>query len=96
MAETKDILLNDDNDLLFQGGDLVLGNNDFFYIRCIVESAKGWWKQYPYIGAAIIESINGDISQSKIQDIRLNLESDGFSVKSVKVVDGNLTIEAKK
>ena len=96
MAKQNDILLDEEGDLLIQNGDFAIGDNEFFHIKTIVEAAKGWWKQYPYLGSNIIASINGEINQAKIQEIRLNLESDGFKVKKIKVEDGSINIEATK
>lgn len=96
MAVERDIMIGDDGDLLFAGGDFVVDDANFHHIQRIVESGKGWWAQFPYLGADLSDTLKGTMDARKIQEIRINLEADGFQVKSIKVKDGQIDIQAKK
>jgi hypothetical protein len=53
MATAKDFLQNDDNDLLIENNDFVIGNSDEDHIVDIINSAQGDWKEYVLCGVNI-------------------------------------------
>ena len=97
MAIEKDILLDETTfDLKFQNGDFVLENSDYFHIQNILIAEKGWYKQYPFLGANTQSQNKGIIDNVFLQKARLNLEADGFKVKKVAYSEGELIVEAER
>lgn len=81
----KDIKLDETGDLVIKNGDFVIADSDVQHVQDIINSGPGWWKQFPAIGVDIQKYIG---SSGKLQEleknIKLQLESDGYNVKSVK------------
>jgi hypothetical protein len=97
MAIFKDIITDNDSDLNISNGDLLISESDSQHIDHILTANKGHFKQSPLIGAGIIEFINNSASEQEIrQRIKLQLESDGFSVRQVKINSGNIEIDAER
>lgn len=62
------------------GGDFRAGDPENQYIHYLVVSAPGHWKEFPSIGAAIIQYIQASVPTSTIQRaIRVQLTNDVFS-----------------
>ncbi len=91
MAKQKDILLDENNDLIFRNGDFVIGESEEQEIKCILQSVKNDYKQTPEIGVNLIEAINksGDGRELK-QIIKLNLRADGKVNKRFKIDKGEI------
>jgi hypothetical protein len=97
MAIFKDIITDNDSDLNISNGDLLISESDSQHIDHILTANKGHFKQNPLIGAGIIEFINNSASEQEIrQRIKLQLESDGFSVRQIKISSGNIEIDAER
>lgn len=88
----KDIILDVNNDLLFENGDLVLRDSESQEVRLILEAVKNDFKQYPVIGANLVDFLSGSISLTEItQAIELNLLIDDKNLK-VTMDGDNLNI----
>ena len=92
----KDILTDDDGDLIIKNGDIVIGESDYQHIQDIIIAAPGDYKQYPLIGANIRMQQNGSIDGDFRKLLRLQLESDGYSVSQIQEINGILNIEAER
>lgn len=92
----KDIALTDNDDLLFENGDLIITEADNIHIEHILKSEQGYWKQHPLIGAGIRRSLNGFVGTKQLQNIRIQLQTDGFKVNEINYIQGKLIIEAEK
>lgn len=99
-----DFLLGDLGDLQISdtdpnnplSGDFVLGPSDNQHIFDIITSATGSFKQFPILGCNIITQLKGQNANGSIPIIKQQLQSDGYSMGSVKAgIDetGNLKIE---
>lgn len=96
MAASMDILLDDNDDLLIANGDLAVGESDYQHIRHIVRASKGEYKQFPLLGADIIDSLNGNADYEVQQVIKKQLRVDGYNVKSINFDNGELIIDAER
>ncbi len=99
MAEIqKDIMLDDDNDLLILDGDFVIDESFEQDIRLILGLvSKGDLKSDPILSPELIRLINSKEGDSTIiQKVRLNLERDNKQVGNITFENGILNIEPKK
>lgn len=83
MART-DFLLDEDGDLKIVDGDFVTGDSDAQNVRLILIHTKGSFKQSPLLGVGLVAELNGLIDGSVERRIMLNLQADGYKVKSIK------------
>jgi hypothetical protein len=97
MSVAKDILLDENGELLFRNGDFVVGPSDKQNIQSILNAFPGWWKQFPEVGVGMMKYLNSTGREQEMQrNIKLQLESDGFTVDSVIIkstTKGQFTIE---
>lgn len=96
----KDIITDATGDIQFVNGDFRIEESDAQHVEHIVFTDKGQFRQYPLIGVGIGRLLNGSPNKVEIQQqIKLNLESDGYNVRSVSVglSDGlDLDIDAER
>ena len=84
----KDILLDADNDLIFQNGDFKIGESEEQEIKMILQAVKNDYKQYPELGVDLIKFIGSSGSNLKLKkEIKVNLRIDNktnnrFTVKN--------------
>lgn len=94
MAVRQDIALLD-NDLIIQDGDFVIADSDQQHIEDTINAFPGWWKENPQdgVGAIAYISSSGNLQQLA-RDIKLQLQSDGYTVGNPQIsfVDGQLKI----
>ena len=91
MANQKDILLDENNDLLIQNGDFVIGESEEQEIKCILQSVINDYKQTPELGVNLIEELNSSGSERALkQKIKLNLRMDGKGNKRFKIDNGEI------
>ena len=65
MDTNVDILLGDDNDLVFANGDIAIGDGNIQNVMEIIRSFPGFFKQYPLLGVGLYSDLNADgITQS--------------------------------
>lgn len=99
MPKAYDYLLDENGDLLFKDGDLVVGESDEQHIKDTLNAEPGWWKQYPTDGVGIRRYLGAPSGRQRLQkDIKIHLQRDGYVFVSPPVVKftgrDNLTIEA--
>ncbi len=76
----KDILLDEDNDLIIQSGDFVLDESEEQDIKMILQAVKNDYKQFPEIGVDLVKKIEASGSSLKLkQDIKINLRMDDIT-----------------
>lgn len=91
-----DVLLDANNDLIFENGDLKVGESKYQHIRLIVISEKGWWKYAPTLGGHIRDALSDDGSLLEIQgNIQETLEDDGLIIKSLKDIGGKFLVDGE-
>lgn len=94
--EARDYLYNDDDELLIKDGDFVVGASDEQHIKDIMCAAPGHFRQYPEIGANILQQVKGVIDGRYKRVVRVNLENDGYNVKTVDFINNRLIIDAER
>jgi len=95
MADVKDILLDDQGELIFRNGDLFIGDSTQQHQDDIILSQKGHYKQNPYIGVGIQDFILDDASDEEIiATIQQQFELDGMKINDLKIDNGNIEIDA--
>jgi len=87
----KDILLDENNDLLVQNGDFVIGESERQEIKMILQAVKNDYKQFPEIGVNLVEELNSSGSARALtQKIKLNLKMDGKDDVKFKIDKGEI------
>lgn len=81
----KDILLNNDNDLLFANGDLATGNSLLQEVGLILELNQGELKPFPLLGASLVQLLKSKRKRSLIEGrVRIHLALDGKDYNAMK------------
>ena len=90
----QDFLLGEDEDILIQNGDLVIGPSDNQHIEDIITSFAGDFKQFPQLGFGIMQYLKSENGKAAINEIKNQLTGDGYQLANVNVtnVDGNLVV----
>lgn len=80
-----DILLDENDDLLFANGDLVLGESVTQEVGILLRLNPGELKSDPILGAGLIRMIKSNAPKDKIkQRIKLTLQRDGKDYEQIK------------
>jgi hypothetical protein len=86
----EDILLNVENELQFQNGDLLIGYSDDMHIQHHIQANKGAYYQHPFTGVGIERYRNAPVQKAQVSnDIRADLVDDNFNVREI-IVGGNI------
>jgi hypothetical protein len=93
---STDLLLDEIGDLLETDGDFVEGESDDQHIEDILDAYPGEYRHAPILGVYLQRAVNGLVDGSLRRDIKLNLESDNYSVKKVEISQENLSIDAER
>lgn len=91
----NDILLDDNDDLLIQNGDFVIGESEQQEVEAILRAYPGWYKQFPTVGVGIMDYLNGPDFQKLQPKIQIQLQQDGKQLTSFSSsfdADGNAII----
>jgi hypothetical protein len=89
------ILLDDNNDLQFANGGLVIGDiNEQLQVLNLVSEA-GDAKDYYQVGVGLIDYINSDNIPGLLSRTRVSLVKDGAKVNTVKYLNGRIEIDAQ-
>lgn len=81
----NDILLDEDDlDLKFEDGDLVIGESTRQHQRLILLSAKGEIREFPTRGVGIFDWTLDDSPGDLNSEIKRQFELDGMTVQQVK------------
>lgn len=95
----KDLLLDDDWDLLISNGDLVIGESDQQHIALVVVTAPGHWKENPFLGfnAGMYLGSNSNPAEMKV-NLQEQLKSDNAILEKLLVTDNGeiFSLNAKR
>jgi hypothetical protein len=87
----KDILRDEQGDLLIKNGDFVIGPSEEQEIATIMTRFPGHTRSSPVIGFGYIKRIKGAESAEKIKaDLDTHLKLDGFVKVSIVSKDGKI------
>jgi len=90
----KDILLDEDGDLEIVNGDLQLGISDQQHKQSILAASKGEYKAAPALGVGLIDFVNDETPESMMREVRQQFAKDGMHVKTVRMTNGKLQVDA--
>lgn len=81
----NDILLDKENDLLFQNGDLKVDESEMQDVGLILQTNQGEWKQYPVVGANLVREVRGIENRSVYErNLRIQMKLDGKNYDEIK------------
>ncbi len=94
-----DILLDSDGDLIWQDGDLVIGDSSEQNIENILAAQKGEFRQSPLVGVGILNYLSSSmtfITRRKLErEISMQLAADGAAeVEASFSKEGKLQVTA--
>ncbi len=92
----KDILLNQDYNLLIEQGDWQINDSHHQHIELLLTTLPGEWKENPEAGVGIHLSKNGVIDGFIKRTIAVQLEADGFKLDHLQFTEKGLIIDAKQ
>lgn len=94
----KDILLDTADDLLFEGGDLVVDDSAEQEVGLILRTNPGDWRASPLTGFGVARRTRNEVNPTAFaRDLSSQLELDGFAEHQVNLAtDGQLTINARR
>lgn len=90
----KDILLNEDFDLLIENGDLVIGESTNQHQQLLLLTKKGDWKENPTVGVGLAGYLKDDADSDLLGAIRTEFEKDGMTVNSIELKNEDFIIDA--
>lgn len=84
-----DILTDDDGDLLWVDGDLVIGESDQQHVLDILDSQPGETKEFPLCGFGAINYIKTRVTESEFKrDLKIQLNYDGYANPIIDTSEG--------
>lgn len=82
---SDDVLLDNDGDLDFSNGDLIVGNSEMQEIGLILQSNQGDYKEDPIIGANLNRFIKGvQSNKGNRKQLAIALARDGKDFNRIK------------
>lgn len=86
MADVKDILSDENGDLLIKDGDIVIGESTKQHQKALLLAAKGSYKQFPEVGVDLRKYLLGELDlESLATAIGEEMEADGMRIQSLKL-----------
>ncbi len=84
--KAKDFKIIDNDLYINSNGDFEVGLSDPQHVQDIIQSFKGWWKEFPLIGVGIdfYKGSVGTIQQIK-KEIKQQLEFDGYRIDDLEI-----------
>ena len=81
----KGILLDENNDLLIVGKQMVIGDSEMQEVAIILEMNQGALKSSPLLGADLVQLLKSNASKVDVQRrVRIHLEKDGKDYNAIK------------
>lgn len=88
MGKYKDILLDENGDLAWENGDLVIGDPVEQDVKTIIITYPGCWRFSPLVGVGISRYQNSFGRQTEIKRlIGLQLQADGMIVDHLDIAE---------
>jgi hypothetical protein len=84
----------DGNDLAVAGGDLAIGPVGDDNAKLLLATSKGDWKGSPLTGIGVVRFLNAPDGRALEREVRIQLEADGFTCRSVQLLSDKLKIDA--
>lgn len=90
----QDIKQTPDGDLDLSSGDLLLAEPTAQHQRDILIAGKGHFKESPTVGVGAVGFLNDNEPGSFLRAVRKEFSKDGMKVTQVRILNGQLDIEA--
>lgn len=90
----KDLLLDENFDLVFENGDLVIGESSEQHQNLLLLTKKGDWKENPTIGVGINGVLKDDAESDITSIIRVEFQKDGMKVNGIFLTENEIRIDA--
>ncbi|MBA3901184.1 MAG: hypothetical protein H0X62_13425 [Bacteroidetes bacterium] len=91
----RDILLDENNELLIKNGDLVMGDATKQHQKHLLMASKGEYKQSPTTGVGLMSFLDDENPDDLLREIRKEFARDGMTVNDIKIKgDGSISIDA--
>jgi hypothetical protein len=92
----QDIILDENNELRFYNGDLMVGYSDEQHIQHHLQINPGQLYSNPFTGVGIDGYLNGPVNTAILaRAIRESLVDDGFLVRDIKVTGNGDDLKIK-
>ena len=92
----KDIVLNDNNDLLINNGDFVVSESTYQHQKHLLLAEKGDYKQFPTAGVASKKYLERESPDEYARAIRQEFVADGMNVTTLTILENlELSIDAE-
>ena len=92
----KDILLDND-DLLFENGDLVVDESSQQEVDLILRSNQGDWRASPLTGFGLAQRMRNQLNRAEFEGaLSWQLALDGFGQSTVSIGPDGLNINAQR
>jgi len=88
----EDILLDENGDLAFLGGDFALGNSKYQSQNLLLITDKNDWKEFPEMGVGLSRFLDDEGHEDLAREIREQFRMDGQQVKKLEFYDGKIGI----
>ena len=93
----KDIMLDENNDLIISNGDFVLSESLLQETKLIMQTAPGHWRYNPILGLDMERFINDEASYDEIKaELKKQLKLDGKRLKEFQVVGDQIKINVER
>ena len=80
----NDVLVNTNNGIIVENGDLLIGFSDLQHQEHILLSQKGAYKASPDVGVGIEDFINGGELDEMLDMVKVEFEKDGMAVTRIE------------
>lgn len=86
--KAQDFQLDEQGDLLFLNGDVVVSESDSQHIEDLITAHKGWYKEFPFLGVGLTDYLKSSGMQLELKMmIQQQLQADGFMVNQIEIGD---------
>jgi len=93
----KDILLDDNDDMLIENGDLVIEDSGEQEVGLIMRTNQGDWRASPLTGFGLQQRMRNQVNRTEFERaLGGQLELDGFALAEVRLTPDGLKISAQR
>lgn len=91
----KDILLDEQYDLIFTKGDITLEDSQNQSVELLLYSKQGEFKEYPEAGCNLGKANHGAIDRFLERNIRVQLEADNFKIETLNITEKGIDLKGE-
>lgn len=91
----RDIIQNDNGDIKFLNGDILLGDSTRQHMRDLLLTNRGELKHSPLTGVGLNNYLNDETPEDMMRDIRKQVIKDGAALKSIVWTGDQLKLDVE-